>query len=101
MMRQRIYEVGSIAGVASSIGTSERELNRLFRMHLAVPPLQYWRRMRLRSAKWMLLNSNRSIAQIAYECGFSDSSHLIHWFKREFQTTPSQMRKQQAILGAR
>ena len=99
LMRQKTFEAGSIADLARSIGTSERELNRLFRQHLGVAPLQYWRRMRLNSAKWMLLNSSRSVAQIAYECGFADSSHLIHWFQREFQTTPSKLRKQQASLG--
>jgi transcriptional regulator GlxA family with amidase domain len=99
LMRQKAYEAGSIAEVARSTGTSERELNRLFKMHLGVAPLQYWRRMRLSTAKWMLLNSSRSVAQIAYECGFSDSSHLIHWFQREYQTSPTKLRRQQATLG--
>lgn len=99
LMRQKSYETGSIASLARSVGASERELHRLFRLHLGVAPLQYWRRMRLSTAKWMLLNSSRSVAQIAYECGFSDSSHLIHWFQREFQTTPARLRQQQVALG--
>jgi AraC-like DNA-binding protein len=58
---------------------------------ICVAPLQYWRGMRLNAAKWMVINSDRSITQIAYECGFTDSSHLIHWFKREFNVTPSKL----------
>jgi len=78
LMRQKIFEIGSIAEIARGVGTSERELARLFRYHLASSPATYWRNMRLKAARWMLLNSNRSITQIAFECGFSDSAHLVH-----------------------
>ncbi len=56
--------------------------------------------MRLNTARWMLLNSNRSITQIAFECGFTDSSHMIHWFKREFDVTPSRLRSTYIALGS-
>ena len=57
-------------------------LTRLFKKHLRATPASYWRRMRLKAAHWMVQNSSRSLTQIAYECGFTDSSHMIHWFKR-------------------
>jgi transcriptional regulator GlxA family with amidase domain len=99
LMRQRTFEPGSIAGIAQTVGITERELTRLFRKHLRVAPLQYWRGMRLNSAKWMVINSDRPITQIAYECGFTDSSHLIHWFKREFNVTPSKLRRLHTDFG--
>lgn len=48
LMMQQTLEPGSIAGIAQAIGTSERELNRLFRKHLRVAPQQYWRSLRLK-----------------------------------------------------
>ncbi|MFJ4027209.1 GlxA family transcriptional regulator [Paenarthrobacter sp. NPDC089989] len=99
LMRQRLYETGNVAGIAKAVGVTERELTRLFKQHLRTPPAQYWRQIRIKAAHWMLLNSSRSVTQIAHECGFTDSSHLIHWFKRAYQMTPSQMRGVRNQIG--
>ncbi len=99
LMKQRMYETCTIAEIASGAGTTERELTRLFQKHLRQSPGDYWRDMRLKAARWMVTNSDRSITQIAYECGFTDSSHLIHWFKRNFGVTPSKMRKVHLDIG--
>lgn len=99
LMRQQTYEAGTVADIARAVGITERELTRLFNQHLRTPPAQYWRQIRLRAAHWLVLNSNRPIAQIAYECGFADSSHLINWFKRTYHVTPSRLRKVQTQMG--
>lgn len=101
LMRQKMYELCSIAEIAADVGTSERELSRLFQKHLQVAPSQYWRQMRLKAAKWMVLNSDRSIAQIAYECGFTDCAHLVNWFKRAYHVTPAKLRRSHRQFGLR
>lgn len=98
-MRQKILEPRSVAEVAKNVGTTERELVRLFRKHLNEAPSEYWRSMRLAMARWMVLNSNRPISHIAYECGFTDSSHLILWFKRTYNVTPAHLRRVNSQLG--
>lgn len=75
------------------------ELTRLFAQHLRTPPALYWRRIRLEAAHWLVLNSSRSIARIAHECGFTDSSHLIRWFRRAYGVTPSRLRAVHRELG--
>ncbi|MEZ5088071.1 MAG: helix-turn-helix domain-containing protein [Tessaracoccus sp.] len=99
LMRQRVYETGTVAEIARAVGVSERELTRLFNQHLRVSPALYWRRIRLKAAHWLVLNSNRSITQIAYECGFTDSSHLTRWFKRTYHVAPSRLRGMSTRLG--
>ncbi|WP_322093872.1 GlxA family transcriptional regulator [Paraburkholderia bannensis] len=99
MMRQKIFEDSSLCEIAKGVGTTERELTRLFRKHLDTSPGDYWRKMRIKSAKWLLLNSNKSIEQIAFECGFTDSSHMICWFKRMFNVTPAKLRRDYVKLG--
>lgn len=101
LMRQKMYELCSLADIAASVGTSERELSRLFQKHLQVAPGEYWRQMRLKAAKWMVLNSDRSIAQIAYECGFTDCAHLVNWFRRTYHVTPAKLRRSHRELGVR
>ncbi len=101
LMRQKMYELCPVSEIAAGVGASERELSRLFQKHLQVSPARYWRQMRLKAAKWMLLNSDRSIAQIAYECGFTDCAHFVHWFKRTFHVTPARMRRSHRAFGVR
>ena len=57
--------------------------------------------MRLNSARWMVVNTDRSITQVASDCGFTDSSHLIRWFKQRFGMTPTKMRHIHGDIGAR
>lgn len=99
LMRQKIFEPSSVAEVAKGVGSTERDLVRLFRKHLNASPGEYWRTMRLNMARWMVLNSNRPITHIAYECGFTDSSHMIHWFKRAYNVTPALLRRMHNQFG--
>ena len=101
LMHQESTETVSVADVAQRVGTTKRELTRLFNRHLDTPPAEYWRTLRLNAARWMIVNTDRSVAQIAYECGFTDSSHLIRWFKRSFGTTPAGMRRIHSDLSVR
>lgn len=99
IMRQRMYERDDIASIAAQVGTTKRELTRLFKQHLRVPPAEYWRNIRLSTAHWMTINTDRSIAQIAYECGFTDSAHLIRWFRKCYGLTPAGLRKAGSRIG--
>ncbi|KIC11615.1 AraC family transcriptional regulator [Leisingera sp. ANG-M1] len=93
IMRQRMYERCDISDIAQQVGTTKRELTRLFNRYLRVPPAEYWRGIRLSAAHWMVVNTDRSITQIAYECGFTDSSHLIRWFQKRYKLTPTALRR--------
>ena len=101
LMHQESSETVSVEAVAQRVGTTKRELTRLFNRHLKTPPAKYWRRLRLNAARWMIVNTDRSVAQIASECGFTDSSHLIRWFKKAFGTTPAGMRRIHSDLSVR
>ena len=100
IMRQSMYERCDISEIAEQVGTTKRELTRLFDRYVRVPPAEYWRNIRLSSAHWMVVNTDRSITQIAYECGFADSSHLIGWFNKRYKLSPTALRKTRAKLGA-
>ncbi len=46
----------------------------------------------MRMASWLLTSSDRTVADIATSCGFSDASHLGREFKKEFGETPNAYR---------
>jgi transcriptional regulator GlxA family with amidase domain len=99
LMERHATQPFSIAHLANRIGSSVRELNRAFRLHAAHSPADVWRNIRLENAHWMLLNSNRSITQIAYDYGFSDTAHFSRWFRRKFGEAPMAYRRHRSWSG--
>lgn len=94
IMRQKLREPDTTTRLAEMLGSTVRQLNRVFLQYAKATPQEVWRDMRLQHARWRLLNSKRTITQIAYECGFADSSHFSRWFKTKFGETPRSYREQ-------
>ncbi len=92
IMRQNLSEAGTVADIASQIGVSVSQLNRAFQAQSQVSPASIWRAIRLKHGRWRVLNSKRSITEIAFECGFSDCSHFIRWFRKTYGETPQEAR---------
>ena len=74
-------------------GMSESSLLRLFRRNVGRPPLAYHNKLRLRTVCRLLEDSDMSITEIAYECGFSDSNYLTRLFKKEAGVSPLKWRR--------
>lgn len=56
-------------------------------------PSEYLRESKLIRAKELLLNTSRSVLDIAYEVGYDSMSHFIKCFKARYGTTPLKFRK--------
>lgn len=70
-------QVNSVIDLADKYALSTRQFDRKFKQYAGFSPKTYLRLMRLRIA----LNqygSNRSLTQIALDCGYYDQSHFIH-----------------------
>jgi len=48
---------------------------------------------KLQNARTLLVTTDKNITEIAYETGFSSTSHFISSFKKEFNQTPKQFQK--------
>ncbi len=53
-------------------------------------PIDFIRSIRLKRAAQLLLKSGMSVAEVAYEVGFTNPKKFTRDFKEEFQVTPSQ-----------
>ena len=49
--------------------------------------------IRLQKAKEMLYNTDKTIAEIAYDTGFTTVTYFNRLFRRTFKCTPKSMRK--------
>ena len=88
LMRERLSNTTTIASVADKIGISESQLRRLFIRHAKQSPLSFWTNLRLDHARWQLLNTRKTITQVAFDCGFTDAAHFSRRFNQRFGKSP-------------
>ena len=93
LMQQRIDTPLSVTEIARQMGNSKRQLERHFRSALDTSPQAAFLDIRLSFARHLLEVTDKSIAAIAVECGFCDSSHLSRTFRHRYDCTPSELRR--------
>jgi AraC-like DNA-binding protein len=73
--------------------TTVRQLERNFKKHVGLSPKEYSNIVRFQNALRIIKNSsvNRSLLDIAFECGYFDHSHLTNEIKRNTGVSPSQL----------
>jgi len=93
IMQQNIDAPLSVTEIARRMGNSKRQLERHFRAALGSSPQAAFLGLRLSLARHLIETTEKSIAAIAVECGFCDSSHLSRMFRRRFDHTPHEIRR--------
>ncbi|WP_339692194.1 GlxA family transcriptional regulator [Celeribacter baekdonensis] len=93
LMQQNIDTPISVQDVALRMGNSKRQIERHFRLALNTSPQAAFLDMRLDFAKHLVEKTQKSVAQIAVDCGFCDSSHLSRMFRRRYGDTPQSFRQ--------
>ena len=82
--------LGDLARVA---GYSPNYFHHVFTSVMGKTPQQYLLEERVRHAKVLLVQSDKTISEIAYECGFASQSHFSLRFKEETFCTPGEYRQ--------
>ena len=81
--------------LASVANFSKFHFNRIFQSIVGETPFQFISRVRIEKAAILIAtNKNESISEIAYKCGFSDTSIFSRNFRNYFNTSASQYRKE-------
>ena len=91
-LRHHLHEQISVQAMAAQVGYSVPHMIRLCQRHWHQTPHQHLMYLRLQHALLLLQNVDLSITQIASYCGFADTQHFLHVFRRHFGSTPTQMR---------
>ncbi|MEU9608974.1 helix-turn-helix domain-containing protein [Streptomyces sp. NPDC048057] len=90
----------TLADIAAHAGVSVRTLNRRFRDHTGLTPVQYLLTARLLRAMGMLEEGVDTVEVIAARTGFGTAASLRHHFQRFTGTTPSTYREVHHSLAA-
>lgn len=99
-MHDHYAETLSLAEIAHEAGVSERECLRCFHKTIQQSPIQYLLKYRvMQGADMLVRNPALSIAEIASQCGFDSQSNFSKMFKRFYNCTPREYRKDRHTVG--
>ena len=83
--------------LATACNLSEKYFCVLFKQKTGVSCVEYINQLRNEKAKLLLVATNKSIASISEECGFSDSGYFSRQFKKQMGCTPIAFRKNKRL----
>lgn len=95
-LERHFQESLSLELLSKNLGVSKYHLSREFKRYIGTTPNEYLIVTRLNHAKELLKYSDKTVEQIAYDCGFHHTSHFIDLFRRHEKLTPLQFRKEWA-----
>ena len=93
-MRDRLDEDLALADYAALTSMSTFQFARAFKAATGQTPHQMLISERVSRASSLLARSQLSLAEIAYDCGFSSQSHLTSTFSKQMGMPPGQYRKE-------
>lgn len=85
----------SAEALAREVSMSRSAFVQRFTNLMGVPPIRYMTLWRLQAAKSQLLESRKTIGQLAYSVGYESEEAFSRAFKREFGLPPARWREQQ------
>ena len=94
IMEQHIDEVITMADIAERLALSVRMLEYLFNQTLSLSPGAYYRRLRLQTARRLVVDTRLKLQEIAIRTGFNSLSSFSRMFKHYYQQSPGECRRQ-------
>lgn len=83
----------SISLVAEEAGVGDRYLRNLFAKYLNLGPLEYLNQIRINKAVELLRNTELSVKEVCFECGFKSSQYFSRIFKKQMKVSPHNLVK--------
>lgn len=93
LMEETVEDPISISILADEIGISIRQLERLFKNHLNSSPAKVYKRIRLKRAHALIVDTRIPLIEIAVACGFSSTMSMSKAYRDEFGKSPNLVRK--------
>ena len=91
----------ALGDIAEAVNASPFNFARIFQQQTGVPVHRYLTRLRLRSSLERIADVHADLSAIALDLGFSSHSHFTDVFRREFGSTPSEIRRTASVSALR
>lgn len=83
----------TLSSMAETAGMSEKYFCSFFKKATNKTPIEYLNLYRVECSAKLLLNTDISVTETAFSCGFNDLSYFIKTFKQHIGMTPKEYRK--------
>ncbi len=94
IMEQHIDDTIPVETIAAQVNLSVRMLEYLFAQTLNLSPGAYYRRLRLQTARRMVVDTRLQLQEIAIRTGFNSLSAFSRLFKQYYRQSPGECRRQ-------
>jgi AraC-like DNA-binding protein len=95
----RCHEPLNLKALSTELGVGYSNLRHSFVARAGISPRQHYLNTRIQKAQDLLLNTAKSVKEIAEILGFESASHLSKQFKNRIGTAPSEWREDSAKHG--
>lgn len=92
VMEETVADPMNIDELVVASGVSRRHLERLFQLHLGMPPQRFYRQLRIERAHSLLETSLMPLIDVAVASGFVSQSHFAKVYKAFMGCTPQETR---------
>ena len=92
-IRENIESEFNFQSFAENNNIGYSYFRKMFKKYTGVPPVQYHLDLKILRAKEMLLYTDKSIKEIAYDLGFQSIYYFSRIFKSKLGVSPSEIRK--------
>ncbi len=93
IVEENVTEEMSIKSIAKQVGMSYNYMSYLFKKVTGITVGEYRNELKITMAKKMMIKTDKSISDIAINCGFSSSSYFSERFLEAEGMTPTSYRK--------
>ena len=80
--------------VAKSINWGYSRFRKVFLQQTGMTPYQYIQETRIKQSKFLIMNSTKTLKEIAYEVGFNNPDYFSTAFRRITGVSPMEFRKE-------
>lgn len=91
-MKENYQRQITLGELALHVGYSQNHFQRIFTEIMGSSPREYLEHVRVEKAKYLLAQNEKSLSEIAQDCGFSSQSYFSKVFRKRTFITPGEFR---------
>ena len=93
ILLESLCEPPTISGLARTCGINEFKLKKGFKQTFNMTIFGFLRQQKMKTARQLIQNEHHCVTRAASEVGYTNVSHFIKAFKKEFGLNPGQLKK--------
>src|SRR6056297_150559 len=90
---ENLSNPATVAGIAAQLDITPRHLERSFKHATGQSPTVYFRHMRMKAARQIVMYTNDDISEIASAVGYANAKPFVRRYRAAFGLTPQEDRK--------